>query len=55
MPAARACRQINWYLFEYIGCEKSTDKYHYDFSSGLARGRGVIEPLYFTKRSRYGQ
>jgi hypothetical protein len=41
MPAARACRQINWYLFEYIGCEKSTDKYNYDFSSGLARGRGV--------------
>ena len=37
----RACRQINWYLLEYIGCDKSTDKYSYDFSSGLARGRGV--------------
>jgi hypothetical protein len=39
--AQRACRQINWYLVEYIGCEKSTDKYNYDFSSGLTRGRGV--------------
>jgi hypothetical protein len=37
----RACRQINWYLFEYLGCEKSTDRYNYDFSSGLSRGRGV--------------
>ena len=41
MDAQRACRQINWYLFEYIGCEKSTDRYNYDFSSGLTRGRGV--------------
>ena len=32
---------INWYLFEYVGCKKSTDKCNYDFSSGLARGRGV--------------
>jgi hypothetical protein len=39
--AQRACRQVNWYLFEYIGCEKSTDKHNYDFSSGLTRGRGV--------------
>jgi len=41
MDAQRACRQINWYLFEYIGCEKSTDRYNYDFSSGLTRGRGA--------------
>jgi hypothetical protein len=41
MDAQRACRQINWYLFEYIGCEKSRDGYNYDFSSGLGRGRGV--------------
>jgi hypothetical protein len=41
IDAQRACRQINWYLFEYLGCEKSTDRYNYDFSSGLSRGRGV--------------
>src|SRR5215469_9535081 len=39
--AQRACRQVNWYLFEYIGCEKSTDKYNYAFSSGITRGSGV--------------
>jgi hypothetical protein len=41
IDAQRACRQVNWYLFEYVGCEKSTDKYNYAFSSGITRGRGV--------------
>ncbi len=36
-----ASRQVNWYLLEYVGCEKSTDRDNCAFSSGLTQGRGV--------------
>jgi hypothetical protein len=39
--AQRASRQVNWYLAEYVGCEKSTDSDNFAFSSSLTRGRGV--------------
>jgi hypothetical protein len=39
--AQLASRQVNWYLAEYVGCEKSTDSYNLAFSSRLTRGRGV--------------
>jgi hypothetical protein len=39
--AQLASRQVNWYLAEYVGCEKSTDSFNLAFSSRLTRGRGV--------------
>jgi hypothetical protein len=39
--AQLASRQVNWYLAEYVGCEKSADSYNLAFSSRLTRGRGV--------------
>jgi hypothetical protein len=39
--AKRASRQVNWYLAEYVGCEKSADSYNLAFSSNLSSGRGV--------------
>src|SRR5262245_35442848 len=42
IDSQRATRQVNWYLFEYVGCQDSIDGgNNYAFGSNLAgRGRG---------------
>lgn len=38
----RACRNVNWYLREYVGCQTpSPDGRNWAFSSGLTRGQGA--------------
>jgi hypothetical protein len=49
--AQLASRQVNWYLAEYVGCEKSTDSFNLAFSSRLTRGRGVHKGVKSSFRS----
>jgi hypothetical protein len=37
----RACRHVNWYLREYVGCQTSLDRANWAFTSGLTNGKGV--------------
>lgn len=40
MNPQKAARQANWYLREYVGCNKTTDGENWAFASGLTTGKG---------------